>query len=316
MFPRRVEWAIAGGLAGWAAVRLTGADRLRCVEMCTVPLLSFTPQATAAAWATALLLRNRGASAVAAAAGATLTAATAPRTLPRRQASATGPTLRVLTTNLRLGQAEAGPLVELVSRTGAAVLVVQELTDDSAARLRRAGLGAVLPYSVIRTAADRARGGGIYACYPLRDGLDAMPVSPDQPAARLDLPSGRSVQLVCVHLRPPMPPWSGAAIARWRDELSMLPSPGDTPMILAGDFNSTFDHKQFRRLLHRGYLDAAGQVGNGLAPTWGPEPHGRPGLLVIDHVLVDTRCTVHATSVHRVPGSDHRALYAEIRLPR
>ena len=41
----------------------------------------------------------------------------------------------------------------------------------------------------------------------------------------------------------------------------------------------------------------------------------REGLLAIDHVLIDRRCAALATSVHRLIGSDHRALYAELRLP-
>lgn len=81
---------IAGGLAGWAAARLAGADRLRPLEAQAVPLFSFTPQAAAAAWLGALLLRGRGPSATAALAGAALTATVAPRAIPRRQPQASG----------------------------------------------------------------------------------------------------------------------------------------------------------------------------------------------------------------------------------
>jgi hypothetical protein len=44
----------------WAAARLAGADRLRFAEAWAVPLLSFTPQVTAGAWAGTLLLRGAG----------------------------------------------------------------------------------------------------------------------------------------------------------------------------------------------------------------------------------------------------------------
>src|ERR1019366_6915779 len=47
-----------------------------------------------------------------------------------------------------------------------------------------------------------------------------------------------------------------------------------------------------RRLRRLGHGDAASQVGNGLVPTWGPEPRGRPALLTIDHILIDPRCAV------------------------
>jgi endonuclease/exonuclease/phosphatase (EEP) superfamily protein YafD len=195
------------------------------------------------------------------------------------------------------------------------VLFLQELSEDAVTRLKQAGLTDLLPHELADIIGYRYRGSGIYARYPLSNGLAIGPSYASQPAARLDLPSGGSVQLVCVHPHPPIPPWHGPAVPRWRMELAALPSPGDLPMILAGDYNATLDHAQFRRLLRLGLVDAASQVGNGLVPTWGPEPNGRPVLLPFDHVLIDPRCAVLATSTHRLPGSDHRALYAEFRLP-
>jgi endonuclease/exonuclease/phosphatase (EEP) superfamily protein YafD len=309
-----MEWAVAGALAGWAAVRLAGVDRLRFAEAWAVPLLSFTPQVTAAAWASALLLCGAGPAAATAVAGAALTAAVSPRALPCRQPPAAGPALRVLTANLRAGRAEAQAVAELACRTRADVLFVQELTGEAAARLQRAGLGDLLPHRVTQPMMHRIRS-SIYARYPLRDGPPAAPVSAARCTALLDLPSGQFVELACIHAAPPRPPWSPGATARWRRQLSALPAPGEGPRILAGDFNATLDHAQFRRLLRRGYTDAAGQAGNGLSLTWGPQPGRRPTLLAIDHVLIDRRCAVLTTSAHWLAGSDHRALYAELRLP-
>ncbi len=306
---------MASALAGWAAARLAGADRLRFAEAWTVPLVSFTPQVTAAAWASALLLRGTGPAAVTAAAGAALTAAVGPRAIPSRQPPAAGPVLRVLTANLLFGQAAAESVVELVRCKHADALFVQELTGEADARFQRAGLGDLLPHRVTQPMLNGTRGSGIYARYPLRDGLPAAPLSAARCTARLQLPSGQSVQLACIHVAPPRPPWSPGTVARWRGQLAALPAPGASPLILAGDFNSTLDHAQFRRLLARGYADAASRAGHGLVHTWGPRPDGRLTLLAIDHVLVDRRCLVLTTSAHRLTGSDHRALYAELRLP-
>jgi len=308
---------VAGALAGWAAARLAGADRLRFAEAWAVPLLSFTPQVTAGAWASALLLRGAGPAAATAVAGAALTAAVGPRAVPYRQPPAAGPVLRVLTANLLVGRAGAEAVVELVGRKHVDVLFVQELTDEAAARLQQAGLGDLLPQRVTQPISRGTRG-SIYARYPLRGWPLAAPVSAARCIARLDLPSGQSVQLACIHAAPPKPPWSPGATARWRSQLSALsalPAPGNSPRILAGDFNATLDHAQFRRLLRRGYVDAASQAGHGLTPTWGPGPGRRPALLAIDHVLIDRRCAVVTTSAHWLAGSDHRALYAELRLP-
>ncbi len=208
---RCVEWAVAGALAGWAAARLAGADRLRFAEAWAVPLLSFTPQVTAGAWASALLLRGAGPAATTAVAGAALTAVVGPRAVPSRQPSVAGPVLRVLTANLLVGRAGAEVVAELVCRKHADVLFVQELTGEAAARLQRAGLGDLLAYRV-RQPMRHGAGDGIYARYPLRSGPLAAPVSAARCTARLDLPSGQFVQLACIHASPPQPPWAAGPI--------------------------------------------------------------------------------------------------------
>jgi endonuclease/exonuclease/phosphatase (EEP) superfamily protein YafD len=305
---------VAGTLAGWAAARLAGADRLPFAEAWTVPLLSFTPQVTAGAWISALLLRSAGPAAVTAAAGAALAAVVGPHAVPSRQPGAAGPVLRVLTANLLAGRASAEAVTGLVRRTHADVLFVQELTGEAAGRLDRAGLGGLLPHRVTQPAPGRSVG-SIYARHPLRGCQLAAPSRAARCAALLDLPCGQSVELACIHAAPPKPPWSPAAAARWRSQLAALPAPGDSPCILAGDFNATLDHAQFRQLLRRGWADAASQAGHGLSPTWGPRPGRRPALLAIDHVLADRGCAVLAASTRRLAGTDHRALYAEFRLP-
>jgi endonuclease/exonuclease/phosphatase family metal-dependent hydrolase len=85
--------------------------------------------------------------------------------------------------------------------------------------------------------------------------------------------------------------------------------------VLAGDFNATLDHSGLRRLIRTGYRDAAATVGAGLAGTWGPYDGDPIPPVTIDHVLVDRRVRVRSVSVHRVPGSDHRAVLAELALP-
>jgi endonuclease/exonuclease/phosphatase family metal-dependent hydrolase len=312
---RRLEWAVAGVQAGWAAVRLAGADRLEVAEHWTAPLLSFTPQVTAGAWAATLLLRSPGPSAAAALASASLTAAVAPRALPSAQPAVTGPVLRVLTANLLVGRADARAVADLVRSTDADVLFVQELTDDAEVRLERAGLNDFFAHRLTHPVAAGPRGSGIYARYPLTCEAPADPASAAQIVAGLRLPTGQVVHLVCVHTPSPKPLWNQHATARWNGELAALPAPDGPPLILAGDFNATLDHAQFRRLLHRGHFDAASQTGNGLLPTWGPRAQRRPAVLAIDHILVDAQCAVLGTSAHRLSGSDHRALFATLRLP-
>ena len=309
---KQISWVAAGGLAGWGAIRLTGADRFRCLEAPAAPLLSFTPQAAVTALLGSVLLRRNGAAGLAALAAAALTTAMLPRGIGSRQPPARGPALRVLTANLLAGQASERAVVRLARRKRVDVLFLQELTGRAATRLEQAGLTHLLPHEII-DARDGSRGSGIYARFPLRSGLSLRPTVMAQPTARLVLPTGQCVELVCIHNWAPSRPLSRRGVARWREELAGLPPPADPPRLLAGDFNATFDHAQFRRLLRLGHADAAGRTGKGLIPTWGPA--GKLALLTIDHILVDPRCAVLAASVHHVPGSDHRAVFAEFRLP-
>jgi endonuclease/exonuclease/phosphatase (EEP) superfamily protein YafD len=315
---KRISWLAAACVAGWAAARLAAADRSRPLEAPAAPLLSFTPHVTAAALLSPLVLRRKGPAAIAALAGAALAAVVLPRTLQRPQPMTRGPVLRVVTANLMHGQADEEALVGLVRRCSADVLFLQELTEAAVIGLKQAGLTDLLPHEILDVRGTSASGSGIYARYPLGNGLTIRPISIAQPAARLELPGGRHADLICVHPHPPKPAWSRRYAARWREELTVLPPPAvpgaDPPRVLAGDFNATADHAYFRDLLRLGHVDAASQVGKGLVPTWAP--WGRsPGLLTIDHVLIDPRCTVLAASVHDLPGSDHRAVYAEFRLP-
>jgi endonuclease/exonuclease/phosphatase (EEP) superfamily protein YafD len=309
-----ISWAVAGGLAAWAAARVTAADRVRRIEGPVAPLLSFTPLAAAAAPAATLTLglaRRRGPAATAALATAALAVVMRPRAARRTQPAASGPVLRVLTVNLLCGRADVEAVVALVRQTGADVLFLQELTGDAVTRLKQAGLGDLMPQKAPEPRGG-PRGSGIYSRFPLSDGPPLVPVHAAQPTAVLELSGGEMVELACVHPHPPRPPWS-RGVARWRRELAVLPPPGELPRVLAGDFNATLDHAVFRSVLRLGYADAALQAGKALTPTWGPA--GRPALITIDHVLVDRRCAVLASAVHAVPGSDHRAVYAEVRLP-
>ena len=310
----RVSWLVAGGLAGWAVARITAVDRLRRAETLAVPLVSFTPQVAAAAPWAALglsLARRRGPAAAAALAAASLGLVVRPRGMPRPQPGASGPMLQVLTANLYFGRADAEVLVARVRQTGADVLFLQELTSEAVTRLKQAGLEDLMPHAHLELWGG-SRGSGIYSRFPLSEGPAVAPVYMAQPTAVLELPGGGAVELICVHPVAPHPGRRGAA--RWRQDLGVLPPPGELPRVLAGDFNATLDHAAFRRVLRLGYADAARQTGDALTPTWGVPGRGRP-VLTLDHVLVDRSCAVLASAVHYLPGSDHRAVYAEIQLP-
>jgi endonuclease/exonuclease/phosphatase family metal-dependent hydrolase len=306
---------VAGGLAAYAAARLMSADDGRRTEASLVPvLLSFTPQVTKAAPWAALGLRltgQRKPAATAAVAAAALGLVLQSRKLPKWQPGASGRRVRVITCNMFFGRGDAGVIVDRVRQLEADVLFLQELTADAVTRLKQAGLDELMPYTQAELRGG-SRGSGIYSRFPLGEGPQLEPIHAAQPTAVVELPDGYRAELVCMHPTPPASEHRGAA-TRWRNELGSLTAPGDLPRIVAGDFNATLDHATFRNVLRLGYADAALGAGTSLTPTWGMP--GKNPVLTLDHVLVDRDCAVLASSVHLIPGSDHRAVYAEIQLP-
>ncbi|OLT10922.1 hypothetical protein BJF78_28265 [Pseudonocardia sp. CNS-139] len=136
---------------------------------------------------------------------------------------------------------------------------------------------------------------------------------PHTPFPSVELSGGNlgSLRFVAFHSLAPrrgdVPQWHSdvAGVARW--------CAGPGPAIVAGDFNATFDHSVFRSAT-AGCSDAAAQRGQGLAPTW---PTWLPDWIgpQIDHVLATDPITAEAFSLREVPGSDHRAVIARLRVP-
>jgi endonuclease/exonuclease/phosphatase (EEP) superfamily protein YafD len=306
--------------AVWTATRLLGVER----GYPSMQLMAFTPYVAGASLLpllAALASRLWWHAAVAAVLVIALAACVLPRAVPGSSPGSTGPgpQLRVLTANLYIGAADPQALVALVRTLHIDVLATQELTPEAALGLDAAGLSAVLPY---RAAYPRpgGSGSGLYSRYPLSaPGLRTMPRCHVQAHATLALPGARPVSVESAH---PCSPADATGALQWATEIAAQPAatPSDTPRLLLGDFNATLDHGGLRTLLATGYRDAAASVGDGLAPTWpfvgGGTFHGIPiPPITIDHVLADPRIGVLAVSVHPVPGSDHRAVYAELTLP-
>ncbi|MCW2913178.1 MAG: hypothetical protein JWN52_1246 [Actinomycetia bacterium] len=309
-----LTWALVGSWGAWAVVRLTGADRLPGFGVPVTPLLSLTPYVAAAAplpIICAAVLRRWRATAVAGVVAVGLVAAVLPRLFAADQPHVAGPAIRVLSANLMFSRVDPDYLYALIKRTGADLVSLQEFNPDEAEGLDRAGLGRLLPYKNLDPRWE-ANGSGIYSRFPLK----ALPSQPGtamaMPNAELELPGGRRLQVTTVH---PLPPISGSAFGKWRHDLRGLPAadPHGPVRILAGDYNATLDHAMLRSVISRGYVDAADQAGRGLHPTWGVSMYGPP--LSLDHILVDRRCAVRRVSIHDLPGSDHRAVLAELRLP-
>ena len=307
-----VAWALVAVHAAWLGVRLFGFE----LGYPLMPLLAYTPYVAVTALVAAvvaLALRVRKAALIAAVVGAGLVALVAPRAVggPTEAQGGAGEPLRVMTFNLERGGADAAAIAQLVERADVDVLSLQEIDADAVAELD-AALRAELP-SRVTALGEGTHGTALYARGTIRPLDPAHGTLDDQARALVAVPGAQAVELMAVH---PLAPASAGRVDRWRADMRALPSatPDAGVRVLAGDFNATLDHAELRRLIATGYVDAASVVGEGLRPSW---PVGRllPPV-TIDHVLADRRCGIRGVAVHKLPGSDHRAVIAELQIPR
>jgi endonuclease/exonuclease/phosphatase (EEP) superfamily protein YafD len=279
-------------------------------------MMAFTPYVALAALlvaGVATALRNWAAAALAAVAMLCLASVVLPRAIGGSTADAAGhETLTVLAANVHVGGVDPRALVGLVDRLHPDLLSVEELTPKFAAELRGAGIGSRLGHSLLQ-ARPGAGGAGLFSCLPLIPLARQTHFFFRMPRAAVVLPDGRKLRVVAVH---PYPPLSGH-VGDWQAALESLPSAGrGTPWVLAGDFNATLDQAEFRDVVDRGYADAGDAAGKGLEPTFPTMGHRLlPPTIAIDHVLADRRLGISGYGVDDLPGSDHRAIHAQLVLP-
>ncbi|KAB2346987.1 endonuclease/exonuclease/phosphatase family protein [Actinomadura rudentiformis] len=302
-------WLLVLPFTVWAVLRISGWTP----TWHWVSLVAFTPYVAAASvlpLILTLVLRRRAVALTAFVTTIAFASVVMPRLLPDGNPSAHGARLRVLSVNLAVGQADVTAVMKLVRAVRPDVLTVQEITPQAAGNLDRAGLRTLLPHVVDRSSLDLP-GSGIHARYPLTE-LPMIEIGGFRQArATLQHPSGQRVEVVSVH---PCSPSDVHDTPCWADGLKALPRAGGVLKVLAGDFNSTLDHRPLRDLLGSGYRDAADARGKALIPTWPQRWWNVPGV-TLDHVLADRRMAVEDFSVHSLPGTDHRAVFAALRLP-
>ena len=312
-------WRVAGTVVAVLATLVAGlALLLHAVPTTWQPAVvlasgSHYPMwASVPALAAGLLVRRWGTAAVAAVLSALVLVVQVP-TWVGATPPAHGVRIVVMQANLRLGSADARSVVDRVRADRVTLLTTEELTVPEQARLAAAGLSEQLPYHyTVPSAPGAGNGIGLWSRYPishrrLLPGFELKVIT-----VRVAQP-GRPFVAAAVHLLPPWPQRPGG----WAAELARLKTvlravPAGEPVIASGDYNSTVDHAQFRRLLSDGYADAAAQAGAGYPRTY-PADRWTGPLIAIDHVL--TRDAV-ATSLQTValPGSDHRGLVAQVLL--
>lgn len=217
----------------------------------------------------------------------------------------------VAASNLEFGAADPRSLLAELVGQKVSTLVLTEVTPEAAAAFDDAGGLAAFPHRVGR-AQPGADGTVILSKHPLTAISEVhVPGLFDQPVGTVHVPAG-DYTLRAMH---PYPPTS-RLVRGWHRQLGeaanwVAAQPSGTPLVLAGDVNSSAAHPAFRRLAD-GLLDAHGSTGAGWVRTW---PQGRtiPPFVQLDHILVRDGQVVDAGTA-TIPGTDHALVWARLRL--
>lgn len=216
-------------------------------------------------------------------------------------------TLTVMTANLYVGEGDGLALVAAASEEDVDLLVVQEITAGLLATMESGGLEALFPHRVGEPA-EGGEGTMVFAREPLTE------------ASRLDTTWGGwevtlgSLTVLGVH------PVSPVQVTKWRRDHDVVleAAVASDADLVVGDLNATTDHEPIHRLADEGYRSATELANEGWQPTW--PARGRtslwgvplPHLVQIDHVLLGPSLAALGTHTLEIPGTDHRALVAEV----
>jgi len=228
-------------------------------------------------------------------------------------AEAGGHPLSVMTSNLRVGQADTARVVEVAVAQDVDVLVLEEVTPEALSGLEAAGLSQALEHHTGGPATGAA-GTMVFSRYPLRH-VHRLGTAFGSYSADLRLPTG-TLRLLAVHPRPPV----GEATA-WRTDQGVVrhaARASSRRTVIVGDLNATMDHVPLRTLVGLGFEDAATQADSRWQPTWPAAGQvtrlgvAVPSLVPIDHVFVSKGVRAVATKTVTIQGTDHRALLARL----
>lgn len=306
----RTTVLVAGSVVIGGAAVLCLARYLAVPSELVVAVVSVLPFAVGAAVIAAIAMAATRAKLPALIGGAVVIAMLATQIgafIPSGQDGAT-PAITVMTSNMKYGEADPATLIQLARDRDVDVLAVQELTSKAITRLEAAGIDALLPYHVL-SPGNLGAGTGLYSKYPLSAEAEIPGFGFTPVRASVEV-NGTAFTLLSFHSKAPL---KNGSTTPWADDLAQLEAvlptlPG--PAIVAGDFNATRDHVQFRDLL-TDFSDSADDAGARIFPTFPTDQVVGP-LVSIDHVLVSATLVGTGVDSYTVPGTDHRAVVATV----
>ncbi|CAK7044143.1 MAG: hypothetical protein PEGG_01855 [Paraeggerthella hongkongensis] len=223
--------------------------------------------------------------------------------------------MRIMTLNTKNGLADADQIVSIVRDQRVEVLALQEVSASLIERLAAAGIDELLPSHVFGEPGPYDNGGVnvLYALAPMSDASSSiLPIMGSAAPAATVTAGSHTVRLVSTH---PTSPKSGTR-GFWNESLRNLSSlrQYDDEYLIMGDFNSTWDHSRYRKMLGDTLVDASQQAGEGFHMTYPSEPDYAmfpvPPMIEIDHIVYSKNSGMSVGSLQtvNVSGTDHLAL--------
>jgi endonuclease/exonuclease/phosphatase (EEP) superfamily protein YafD len=218
--------------------------------------------------------------------------------------------LRVFDANVRYTNADMSELAAEITAAKPDLVVLEEPTRRQVAALKQSGAFTRYAWSLL-AAAPGSSGFAVWSDVPAT-GLQVW-YAGQHPEVRGWLTiGGAQVRFYAVHTDEPV--GKGAA-SMWRAQLNDIRNALRSephPLLVAGDFNATWDHPQFQAILHDGLRDAAVLAGDGWEMSWPRDLPVLPPFVRIDHVLVSRGIHVVGFRLGHGQGSDHRPLVVDL----
>lgn len=227
-------------------------------------------------------------------------------------AARTAPSLRLFNANVYAANHDVSAFAEEIRRSRPDIVVLQEATPAFLAGLESAGALADLPHRVTVSRRDPFAAAVASRWALTEDDVVSVWGRPVLLRASIQI-GGIVVRLFAFHAVAP----AGVNREEWTEDLASLGaaiSAERRPILIAGDFNATWGHRHFRRLLDLGVTDAAAARGKPYQMTWPRNRRIIPPLIRIDHVLTTERLVMTRISTGVGKGSDHRPLVADVAL--
>lgn len=197
-----------------------------------------------------------------------------------------------------------------IGETDPDVIVLQEVSSVFRDALSQVGVFDAYPYRASEILGEPT-GVAVWSRWPMSETSLSYVARRPLLEAVIEGPTG-PFRVRGVHLASPI---SEMNVRDWIEGLGDLEAyPISGPTIMAGDFNSTADHTQFRRVLAQGWTDVHERKGCGFDATWPADRKVPFSVLRLDHVLVSEQFEVLSVEIGEANGSDHRPVITSLRL--